>query len=649
MSANENNQPSLIGGHAEYVKGATEAAIGNATGSHAWTSSGEQAKAHAVDTMKKAGEQRDSSQGYGAAEQKLGQVTGCEGMTNEGAASKKQVSSSWRRYRYQEVDTRIESLLIQRQQLTDELIANPYDIILYLKRALVYSDLGYPDLASGDAYRALLLTDEVLNDGFEYHEIAVETLRKYANGTIVDVFDHGALSEDGVRLAGSESRADPIALASLASIRCFQILALSLLLCGCLKSSYEFCVRGLAVSPGNAELKNTMNYIQTVGGRRMRGEITGPNDLPDWGMVRREVYPWNNYEPDRFSDVSLDFLNRELAQMAPKCCVKVSQLPILLGGASDTDSYEIIPTCNQLGVFAKEDIAPGENVLIEYSLVTANNRLKDAVCDACSSELPGLGPDSKAVNCPECYDTVFCDQVCFEKAQQLYHPAVCDKDVDSVAKDPEAREADETLHLLLLARVLAMAAHQGIHPLDVNQIKYIWGDFVDSKANEIDLSPKAGAPPEWTLPFSFKYNIETPFHILEKMDINIYEALAHHDIWVFNTLYSKFRGTASARKNPRDGRPDVAAVHPFWCLANHDCNPNVTWEWGGKMVLRACETRVVGNVEGGIKSGEEILNHYCDVQLPVQQRREWACGSLGGWCMCERCRNEAAIDAQSKG
>ncbi|KAI1180342.1 hypothetical protein F4777DRAFT_574103 [Nemania sp. FL0916] len=89
MASNDNNQPSLIGGHAEYVKGATEATIGNVTGSHAWKSSGEQIKAHAVDTMKAAGERRDPSHGFGTAEQKLGEVTGCKGMAHEGAASKR--------------------------------------------------------------------------------------------------------------------------------------------------------------------------------------------------------------------------------------------------------------------------------------------------------------------------------------------------------------------------------------------------------------------------------------------------------------------------------------------------------------------------------------------------------------------------------
>ncbi|KAI2612623.1 uncharacterized protein GGS25DRAFT_126891 [Hypoxylon fragiforme] len=550
----------------------------------------------------------------------------------------------------EEFDTRIELLLRQRQSLTDELLASPYDLILYIRRALVYADLAYPDLAASDAYRALLLTDEVRDESFEYHNQALEALTSYTHDSFLEILEHGSLSGNLSRLPISDGGVKDIAaFATLASIRCYQILALSLLLCGCLKSACKFCERGLAIAPDNQELLNTRGYIRTVAERRTRKPITGVNDLPDWGMVRREVYPWNSYEPDRFSDESLAVLNNQLANIAPKCTVKVAQLPVLLGCPSNTDDYDVIPTCSQLGLFAREDIAPGEDVLVEYSLVTANNRLKEPVCDACSGELPPLASGSPAVNCPECYDTVFCTQYCFDKAQELYHPAVCEKDVDSIAKDADAKEADEALHLLLLARVIAMAAHQEIHPLEVSQVKHIWGDFVSSQTNEIDLSPKAGPPPEWTLPFSFTYNIETPLHILEKMDIDIYATLSNYDTWVFNTLYSKFRGTASARQNPRDGRPDVAAVHPFWCLANHDCDPNVSWEWGGRMVLTAREKRVVDGAPGGIKAGEEILNHYCDVNLPVQQRREWASGSLGGWCMCRRCRNEAGSKDNSAG
>ncbi|TEA19246.1 hypothetical protein C8034_v010338 [Colletotrichum sidae] len=88
---NDSNQPGLVAGHAEYIKGAAEAAIGSVTGSHAWTSSGEQDKAHAASTMKVAGQQRDAStQGFGKVEESVGKAFGCEGMKEEGAASKKQ-------------------------------------------------------------------------------------------------------------------------------------------------------------------------------------------------------------------------------------------------------------------------------------------------------------------------------------------------------------------------------------------------------------------------------------------------------------------------------------------------------------------------------------------------------------------------------
>ncbi|KFA63276.1 hypothetical protein S40285_07516 [Stachybotrys chlorohalonatus IBT 40285] len=542
-------------------------------------------------------------------------------------------------------DAQQEQLLDRRAQLTDGLVSLPYDLVLYLERAVVHSDLGYPDLAAGDAYRALLLTDEVANEGFEYHEQASESLLLRIGAPIPDVLAFGSLSDGWL----ADFNGDPDdshgairKLALLGSIRAYQILSLSLLLCGCLRSAATFCERGLAVSPENRELLHIKGHIQVVGRRKLRRSEFDVSELPDYGLVRREVYPWNDHESDRFSAEALGTLNTGLKAIAPKCAVKVATLPVLLEGASDTDGYEVIPTCNQLGVFAVEDIQPGETVLEEYSLLTANNRLKDAVCDACSSELPPLGSENQAVSCDECSDTIFCSEYCFREAKERYHPAVCDKDVDAIAKDPDAFEADETLYLLLLSRLLAMAEHQELHPLDVREVKYIWGDFVPSRTNDINVSPKAGPPPEWTLPFSFKYNIETPLHVLEKMDVDIFASLARYDLWVLNTLYAKFRGTASARKNPRDGRPDVAAVHPYWCLANHDCNPNVTWAWGGKMVLSAREKRVVGGQPGGIKSGEEILNHYCDIDLPVAQRREWARGSLGGWCMCKRCRDEAA-------
>ncbi|KXX74331.1 hypothetical protein MMYC01_209946 [Madurella mycetomatis] len=83
-------QQGLFAGHAEYIKGAAESAIGSITGSHAWTTSGEQDKAHARASLQAAAEHRDPNKaGYGRAEEIAGKLTGCEGMKHEGAASKR--------------------------------------------------------------------------------------------------------------------------------------------------------------------------------------------------------------------------------------------------------------------------------------------------------------------------------------------------------------------------------------------------------------------------------------------------------------------------------------------------------------------------------------------------------------------------------
>ena len=547
------------------------------------------------------------------------------------------------------------ALLEMRQTLTDNLEANPYDLITYLERASLHSELGYPDLAAGDSYRALLLIDEVRNESFEYHEEALAALKlrceeglpailrgQTRTGTSVSNLmqavnlqqAHGVNQEDTV----------PLAVADSASLQCYRALSISLLLCGCFKSAYEFCLRGLEVVPQDEDLLFKQEHIQSLAKRKLllEGDEVDINDLTDQGLVRREIYPWNDYEPDRFSLETLDFLNNELSNVASKCVVKVTELPTLYETPITGDGYNFTTTNKQLGLFAKEDIVAGETVLDEYSALTANNRLKESLCDSCSAELPPLGANSTVVGCPDCDDTMFCNEQCLARSAD-YHPAICDKDIDTIAKDPDPKETPNALYLLLLARALAMAETKECHPLDLKEVKYIWGDFLPSSANAIPVAIHAPPPPVWTLPFSFASNISGPLHVLEKMDIDIFASVARYDLWIFNSLYAKFRGTASARINTRDGRPEVAAVHPLWCLANHDCNPNVQWEWGGQMRLWCRENKFDGS-PGGIKEGCEVLNHYCDIELKVQDRREWAKGSLGGWCMCERCRRESEVE-----
>ncbi|CAF1440110.1 unnamed protein product, partial [Rotaria sordida] len=77
----DKSNASLLGGHAQYVKGAAETAIGNVTGSQAWKDSGAHDKQEAAEKMRAANERTcECPVISGNAEKKIGHMVGCEGM-----------------------------------------------------------------------------------------------------------------------------------------------------------------------------------------------------------------------------------------------------------------------------------------------------------------------------------------------------------------------------------------------------------------------------------------------------------------------------------------------------------------------------------------------------------------------------------------
>ena len=583
--------------------------------------------------------------------------------------------------------TQLQGLLDARQYISTSIAeANAYSPFHYYARSVVYAKLGYPDLAVMDAYKALLLVDEAVDESGEYHEQASNAVDAFLN-TNRDHRDQDDLDQELVilreelsakSLPGSDSSASVETLAEKVRVSLLHHLTTI----GCLRSAYVF-VHQLqshgsqsveAVTEMQRFLKFTADHFREHG-QGFDPEALDPNTLPDRGVVRREIYPWNLHEQDRNSAQALEILNKQMMTVSSKLKVKVVELPVL---TNDPGGGEVDSTVKQLGVFATQNIEPGEEIFCERSLLTANARFHEPLCDACSGELPALETVSRdqskdvqpTVACEDCDDIVFCSQACHDLAQNSYHTAVCGMDVESIAKEVPPAELADSLYTLLLLRSLAMAQTQEIHPLDLQEVKYIWGDFVKpadpmlaTSVSTVDEGDAYFFTCERTLPFSFSANILLPLHMLEKMDLNIFESvtsastgsLEFSELWVLNTLYAKFRGTASGRVNPNDGKPEVAAVHPLWCLANHSCDPNVQWEWAGEIKFTCRKKRVAWSKQdqkttgdntkperpGGIKKDEEILNHYVDIQLPVAERREWGAGALGGHCLCERCQFEA--------
>jgi hypothetical protein len=57
------------------------------------------------------------------------------------------------------------------------MLNEPYSIPVRLEVASAYQNLGYPDLALGEAYKVLLLADEILDEG-EYHAEALNSAKR---------------------------------------------------------------------------------------------------------------------------------------------------------------------------------------------------------------------------------------------------------------------------------------------------------------------------------------------------------------------------------------------------------------------------------------------------------------------------------------
>ncbi|KAH9868427.1 hypothetical protein J1614_007499 [Plenodomus biglobosus] len=548
---------------------------------------------------------------------------------------------------------------VVREERTRSLIAlqqktstAPYSIVHRLKLAQAYRDLGYPDLVVGDAYKALLLIDEVAEEG-EYHEEASDAASiDYASEQLART---SIEAEDDDTLRPFSSVTDWITGFCLRET--YILLIEGLQLCGCLRSAFDYISRAKKAFPTDKVFENChnslMNHVRnTLDIQEENLSHIDIDDYPDKGLVRREQYPWNYHEPDRFSEYCLQFLNGRLADIAPKLEVRVSDLPILTHGSGSSGSNAEVQFTKQLGLFAREDVPPGEQILEEKSLLTAVSRFHESYCDACSILLPNPHGDATAtavsntiISCDDCDEVYFCSNDCHDLAQECYHPSICGVTVDQGTVP--ASEAADHLYSLLLVRALALAETQELHPLELKELRYIWGDYHGRDLDTIWQVDSSGLPMDAfgtvprTLPFSFKSNVLMPLNILEKMDINIFTETDRYDTWIFNTLYAKFRGTASARQG-LDGKPDISAVHPMWCLANHSCDPNVAWDWQGTMRFWTRDRRIDwagrnSNQGPGLKAGEEVFGHYCDVRLPVKERREWAVGALGGDCMCVRC------------
>lgn len=592
-------------------------------------------------------------------------------------------------------------LLLARHFLTQRLGECPGPCPeLILKRAEVYEVLGYSDLALADAYVSYTLCLVVLDDPDISDLAPVDS-----NGEPWPAPEDGKDDGEGSGEDGSEGNL----IALRHKFRSLFLMCRSALVLGAHAQAQtylnELLAANKAVLRGEGHdapadkvadygwiTDEFMDYF-TVYEEKSKFHTCvqiirqGNPQLTRFGWCQRQIYPWNEHEPDRMSKEALKEINEKLHEVAPDLEVEISTLPTLSTsrergkemnsvGEDKSRATTNAKSSSQLGLFAKKQLDPGTTILTERSLLTGIKPHGEALCDACAADMEGISREDRRY-CPAC-DLPFCSEECLSAAMEHYHrpnednyetdegypPAEApfcpgaggNDDIHNLGRAESSTTPEWDLYFLLLSRTMQMSETQKMHPLNLFHVKYLWGDF--SPAPGIADFPVKSGPK--TLPYSIRHHVELPlqwFEILMHSNERCrpYSAtwLKKYDWWIIQTLFAKFRGVADATQSTWTGKPEVATVHPLWCLANHSCNPNVFWNPLGTRKLSVVKERVWARPDKpalpawpGIRAGEEIWSHYTDVsEKSCPERRARLHAVLGGDCCCERCKFESASRA----
>ena len=409
------------------------------------------------------------------------------------------------------------------------------------------------------------------------------------------------------------------------------------------------------------------------------------------GFSRREIYPWNEHEPDRMSDECLQELNEKMKEVSDCLEVRRTVLPTtstlhtseqhLPGPKTSTPSSSEIQNA-QLGLFTTRPLSPNQPTLNEISLLTAIRPHGTSLCDACATDISSFSLHSR-YSCPAC-DIPFCSSECKSLALMHYHvPNVDDEeneegypveaspfcagrsgrgDVHDLGRAEGSELPEWDLYFLLLVRCVMIGETRGVGPLELEEVRWLWGGFNEYPMNAGVVGRGGGGKVKRSLPFGLKHSVILPLRLWTTLLLSLPRStmpygrvwLERYDWWVVQTLYAKFRGVADARLGSWDGMPECASVAWRWALANHDCASGCEWGEAGEgrrwMAVRRekCWSRnEAGDEDGweGFAKGEEVFSHYTDVrEEDYKIRRERLQEVLGGNCMCGRCVWEEGME-----
>jgi hypothetical protein len=488
---------------------------------------------------------------------------------------------------------------------TKEIIDAPYDPDGWYPRAAALLQLGYPELAVGDSYKASMLCDA----GLDYTSILGESVRLYVgmSAWILDEAVHKTTDDGEVfRLHINNLLKNIQKSAYMVMVNAAKELLANW-------DSLQISQKALKRFPTEKFFLESQSHakegLKLLGSELQRTEpdVKKRHDGVRRGVIKMRAYPWMLTEHLQRAQDIITSANRQFAKRSPNCTVAQSPLKPTSSVKANANHHK----SDVLGVFATKHIKRGERVLVDVTVTGVTNVKSPGICGNCCRSTT-----SKATIAECCQTLSFCSQSCHDLAIANYHQVMCGKDFDWLyesAKD--ATHSSLSMVPLVFLRFLAICVQQGVHPLDQPLVS--------------QLTPQYEA--DHICSWSMVGNIIEPINILQKLGIDVFADL-RYDTHVLQTMW--WRINNNSRCYTKGSHP-IFAVYPLYSFFNHSCSPSVVDL--GSTESCTVELFAIRN----IRMGEEICTSYIgDLEIPTAERRKRLMPWLAGNCGCSRCVSE---------
>lgn len=375
----------------------------------------------------------------------------------------------------------------------------PYSSQFWIQRAICLQELGYPDLALGDAHKARSLAEAAFANAS-----LLGTKVRLSSAMAELAVDPQAWKQEANRerrLASALKRAQRNA---------YDCLWTNLLRVGLLEDMFDEIdgFRKYSNLP-RSEVDRLPPLYKSWRSMTLASPVTDqvdPDDLVRNGSIQPRAYPW--------MDQDMIVRSREVAESANATMRKDSASKCEVGQSPVKNEIDV------WGVFASKPIKKGDVFLIDKSMAVIDNRRSEGYC-SCGKRLP-----TQPVK-PPCCNRSFCSEQCADRVLQTYHKVVCRKEFNfsNLPNEPGKRNR-RYLETMLLIRLLAIItqhdkehSNDDGHPLHGPIIKYLTPNY------------GAGQSAAW----NFLDAIVHPTKILETLGVDVY-ADQRYDTWVLQTI-----------------------------------------------------------------------------------------------------------------